>query len=93
MCEQMLKRMKATTAEDVAGWACIRGEAQGSMEAAWKARAEGCWRVMAAKRAKGTAKLTTDTFSTVRGEKRRAKEAAFLAEAEAEAGQTKKSRA
>jgi hypothetical protein len=49
--------------------------------------------VMAAKRAKGTAKLTTDTFSTVRGEKRRAKEAAFLAEAEAEAGQTKKSRA
>jgi hypothetical protein len=48
---------------------------------------------MAAKRAKGTAKLTTDTFSTVRGEKRRAKEAAFLAEAEAEAGQTKKSRA
>ena len=28
---------------------------------------------MAAKRAKGTAKLTTDTFSTVRGEKRRAK--------------------
>ena len=92
MCEQMLKRAKAITAADIKAGHAFSKKRKASWVLLGIREQKAAGGVMAAKRAKGTAKLTTDTFSTVRGEKRRAKEAAFLAEAEAEAGQTKKSR-
>ena len=93
MCEQMLKRMKAASAEELVAGHAFTLKRKAAWKLLGKREQKAAAGAMAAKRAKGTAKLTTDTFSTVRGEKRRAKEAAYLAEAEAEAGQTKKSRA
>ena len=92
MCEQMLKRAKAITAADIKAGHAFSKKRKASWVLLGIREQKAAGGVMAAKRAKGTAKLTTDTFSTVQGEKRRAKEATFLAEAEAEARQTKKSR-
>jgi hypothetical protein len=85
MCQQMLKRMKAATAEDmVAGHAFAK-----KRKAAWKLlgkrEQKAAAGVMAARRVNGTAKPTTDTFSTARGEKRKVDEAEWLKQKEAEA--------
>jgi hypothetical protein len=86
MCEQMLKRSTAITAEDMRAGR----EFSKKRKAAWallgKREQKAAGGEMAAKRAKGKAKLTTDPFSTARGEQRKAKEAAGLAQMEAEAG-------
>ena len=81
----MLKRMKATTAEDVKAAAAFTKKRKARWELLGKHEQKAAGGAMAAKRAKGTATLTTDTISSVRGEKRKASEAAYLAEAEAEA--------
>ena len=86
MCEQMLKRSTAITAEDMKAGRAFAKKRKASWVLLGMREQKAAGGVMAAKRAKGTAKLTTDTFSTARGEKRKAKEAACLAEAEAEAG-------
>ena len=85
MCSQMLKRMRSTTAADVAAGATFTAKRKARWELLAKHEQKAAAGAMAAKRAKGTAKLTTDTYSTVRGEKCKANEAAYLAEAEAEA--------
>jgi hypothetical protein len=85
MCEQMLKRMRATTAADVAAGAAFTKKRKQRWELLGKHEQKAAGGAMAAMRAKGYAQLTTDPISSARGEKRKQKEAEYLAAAQAEA--------
>jgi hypothetical protein len=85
MCEQLLKRMKSTTAEDVAAGHAFAVKRKAAWKLLGKREQKAAGGMMGAKRAKGTAKVTTDPFSSARGEKRKADEASWLKEQEAAA--------